>query len=167
MIEVRIESSGRSWPRFESRMRRPSSKCTVLKLRITWLANLAALMELPGLAETFRRDRDQNAALADYWEIVVAWDEQSRYALTSAKSAQDMFRAVTDPQNGMGPLRLHRLLRPLREERSEAIAFLLEHLTYASEASPDFEQLKQGIGVRAARGAPRDLYVEDAYIYKI
>jgi HEPN domain-containing protein len=68
----------------------------------SYVHDLTKLLSVSRLAQLHREEAEQNDAFAENWGIVQAWSEASRYnaAITEA-AARVLFRAVSDPTNGV------------------------------------------------------------------
>ena len=61
------------------------------------------LVELAGMESNRKATAKANPAFGDNWLIVKDWDEKSRYKLWSESEARDLYRATTDPNDGVLP----------------------------------------------------------------
>lgn len=63
--------------------------------------NLRDLRDLAGLKPQFELDAAANLGLKINWELVKDWTEVSRYQRRTEDQARKLFKAVTDPANGV------------------------------------------------------------------
>jgi len=66
-----------------------------------WSHNFENLIEASGLEEEFEEARQAAPALDIKWKEVDDWSESSRYELRSQQKAEDLFAAVSDPDQGV------------------------------------------------------------------
>jgi HEPN domain-containing protein len=62
---------------------------------------LAVLLEVAGLDASLRMDSRADSSLDAYWVIVKDWSEQSRYERRSLNEANELYRAIVDPDHGV------------------------------------------------------------------
>ena len=66
-----------------------------------WTHNLAQLLDLAGLKADFDAALRTNPDLADNWDAVKEWTEESRYARTAKAKAESLYEAITDKKHGV------------------------------------------------------------------
>ena len=66
-----------------------------------WTHNLAQLLDLAGLKADFDAALRANPDLADNWDTVKEWNEESRYARTKKAKAESLYEAITDKKHGV------------------------------------------------------------------
>lgn len=70
----------------------------------SWVHDLTQLVGVAGLAQQLADERKASPALDVTWKLVADWNEDRRYDLqVSARMAQDLYRAITAPRNGVLP----------------------------------------------------------------
>jgi hypothetical protein len=76
--------------------------------REAWTHDIEALVKLAGMRD-LRNDAVQaNPVLGTNWQLVKDWNEKSRYELKTKDQAEQLYSAVTDPNNGVMPwIRAH------------------------------------------------------------
>jgi HEPN domain-containing protein len=65
--------------------------------------NLAQLLDLAGLKADFDAALRADPDLADNWDTVKEWHEESRYARTTKVKAESLYEAITDVKHGVLP----------------------------------------------------------------
>jgi HEPN domain-containing protein len=69
---------------------------------------IQSLVEVAGLELQRKTDATANPTLGGYWLVVKDWDEKARYQRWTELQARKLFRAVTDPTDGVLPwIRVH------------------------------------------------------------
>lgn len=63
--------------------------------------NLKDLLKVAALAQKFNTDSGKNKQLGDNWAIVVNWSEEKRYTRNDKQTAEAMFDAISDKDNGV------------------------------------------------------------------
>ena len=71
------------------------------KLAGCWTHNLTTLVDLAGLTETFKADRDAKAELAKFWGVTSGWSETSRYEEKTEAEARALYEAVWNNPDGV------------------------------------------------------------------
>lgn len=66
-----------------------------------WTHNLAQLLDLAGLKAAFDAALRVDSDLQENWNTVKDWNEESRYARTAKKKAENLYAAVTDKKHGV------------------------------------------------------------------
>ncbi len=62
---------------------------------------LKVLLNSTGLAQEFNTAIENNTQLGENWAIVVNWSEEKRYTRNNKKTAEAMFDAINDRDNGV------------------------------------------------------------------
>jgi len=75
--------------------RRFSEKC--------WTHDLAQLVTLANLHETLKDQRTGEAEFLQNWDIVTAWNEWSRYEISTRNEAEELYEAITNKKHGVLP----------------------------------------------------------------
>ena len=65
--------------------------------------NLEQLLRVAGLQPELEREAASSRAFEVNWTVVKDWSEESRYQRHTRQEAEDLFNAITDPQNGVLP----------------------------------------------------------------
>ena len=66
-----------------------------------WTHNLPQLLDLAGLKAAFDAALRADPDLADNWDTVKEWTEESRYARTAKAKAENLYEAITDRKHGV------------------------------------------------------------------
>ena len=66
-----------------------------------WTHSIDELVKLADVDVARQTDNAINPALKGNWLVVCAWNEQARYRTTLQGEAEKLFKAVTDPTNGV------------------------------------------------------------------
>jgi HEPN domain-containing protein len=66
-----------------------------------WTHNLTQLLDIAGLKPDFDAALRTNPDLADNWDTVKEWNEESRYARTTKAKAESLYEAITDRKHGV------------------------------------------------------------------
>lgn len=66
-----------------------------------WTHNLIQLLELAGIKEDFDAAKQADFDLADKWDTVKEWKEESRYARTARTEAEKLYEAIMDKKHGV------------------------------------------------------------------
>jgi HEPN domain-containing protein len=66
-----------------------------------WTHNLTQLLELSGLKDDFDAAMRTDLELADNWDTVKEWKEETRYARTAKAKAETLYEAITDKKHGV------------------------------------------------------------------
>jgi hypothetical protein len=59
------------------------------------------LLECADLDTLLKTDMSADQLLSDHWEIVILWDEATRYARKSQAEAEMLYNAITDQAHGV------------------------------------------------------------------
>jgi HEPN domain-containing protein len=62
---------------------------------------LKDLLKATGLAQEFNTEIERNRQIRENWAIVVNWSEEKRYTRNDKQTAEAMFDAITDKDNGV------------------------------------------------------------------
>ncbi|MEL7665608.1 MAG: HEPN domain-containing protein [Methanosarcina mazei] len=62
---------------------------------------LKDLLKATGLAQKFNTAIEKNRQLGENWAIAVNWSEEKRYTKNDKQTAEAMFDAITDKNNGV------------------------------------------------------------------
>jgi HEPN domain-containing protein len=68
---------------------------------LCWTHDLERLVGLAGLRASLDADAGADVDFSDNWDIVIQWDESSRYILTPKAEAKAMVEAVADSKHGV------------------------------------------------------------------
>jgi HEPN domain-containing protein len=66
-----------------------------------WTHNLPQLLDLAGLKRDFDAALQADLELADNWDTVKEWKEDSRYVRTTKTKAENLYEAITDRKHGV------------------------------------------------------------------
>jgi HEPN domain-containing protein len=66
-----------------------------------WTHNLTQLVDLAGIKNDFDAAKQAGLELADKWDTVKVWTEESRYARTTKAEAEKLYEAITDKKHGV------------------------------------------------------------------
>lgn len=75
-------------------------------VRKTYTHDLTELVKLAGLEDQLQNDMKLNRALAINWNIVLDWDEQTRYVISGLKG-RDMHAALLGPSGVLTWIKQH------------------------------------------------------------
>jgi hypothetical protein len=92
-VLAHIETTGRIF----------KDKAYLQSLPKCWTHSLNELVQLAGLDGERKRDMSASPGLFTNWSIVLEWTENSRYEPKTQQDAEDIFKAITDPANGVLP----------------------------------------------------------------
>ncbi len=67
----------------------------------SWRHELQILASVAGLTQVIDSQYKANREFAANWSVVLSWSNNSRYTTHVAKEAEDLYRAITDPVNGV------------------------------------------------------------------
>lgn len=67
----------------------------------SWRHELRILASVAGLTQVIDAEYKANRDFAANWSVVLSWTNESRYETHAAKDAEDLYKAITDPGNGV------------------------------------------------------------------
>lgn len=70
-------------------------------VELSYSHKLDQLLRVAGLNRALEKAGKADNDLADNWNVVKDWTEESRYENRSLKEAQDLYEALSNPQHGV------------------------------------------------------------------
>lgn len=67
----------------------------------TYSHDIRELLKLAGLAEALKGEQAVSQRFAAFWSIVTDWSERARYRIIGQSEAEDLIRALNDPEDGV------------------------------------------------------------------